>query len=109
MKSFFISIKIKCRALNRSIKQRNEIHLGDDVIYKGKKCFVNNGTSYPKWDLLEEKCNEDGTRKHYLVHESDFKKIHNFHNLKNDLLSHYRWWKKYWYRIELENYEKKEN
>lgn len=27
----------------------SQVHLGDDVIYDGKLCFVNNGVSAPTW------------------------------------------------------------
>jgi len=73
----------------------------DDIIYNGKKCFVNNGVSAPVWNLCEKEWNEDGTRNTYRVHEREIKKVKSFWNLENDLFHIYRWYMKYWYEIDL--------
>lgn len=106
MKKFICSIYLKTKNLILSIKQYNQIHLGDSVIYDGKKCFVNNGTRISDdgvqlWDVLEEKWNSDGTRNKYYVPSNELKKCLTWFNIKNSLLSHYSWWKEYWYDIDL--------
>lgn len=101
MKKLFFSIYLKTKNLVLSIKQFNKFHIMDKVIYDGKVCFINNGTSYPMWDICEEEPKKDGTRNCYCVHETKLKKIICKSNIKNDLFYHYIWWKKYWYEIDL--------
>ncbi len=104
MKKEIVGLYLRTRALARSVRQVNRVHLMDEVIYNGKKCFVNNGVSAPVWDLCEKEWNLDGTRNTYRVHENNFKKIRSYRNLKNDLLHNYDWYMLYWYKIDLRKF-----
>ena len=101
MKKLLYGLILRSKTLFISVKQVNEVHLMDSVIYDGKKCFVNNGVSAPIWDLCEEELKSDGIRNTYRVHEKDFKKAKTFRNLKNDLFYHYDWYMRCWYKIDL--------
>ncbi len=106
MKKVVYSMYLKMKNLLISVKECNQIHLADNVIYDGRKCFVNNGTRCDDngdrlWDVVEDRWNSDGTRNRYVAPSSELKKCFTWFNIKNSLLNHYRWWKKYWYDIEL--------
>ena len=103
MKRKVFGLYLRIKSITRSIKQVNKVHIMDDVIYDGKECFVNNGTSAPIWDLCETKKRSDGTRNTYRVHENHFKKVKSLYNLKNDLFHIHEWYMRNWYRIDLEN------
>ena len=105
-KTWLIGLPLRLENFYISIKDRNKIHLMDDVIYNGKKCFVNNGIRYDEngnrlWDILEKEWNSDGTRNHYLAIDAELTKAKNWQTFKNSCLSHYRWYMEYWYSIRL--------
>lgn len=106
MKRFFCGLYLKSKNLIKSIKECNQYHLMDNVIYNGKKCFINNGTRYRGdvhlWDICEKEWNADGTRNCYSVPESELKRVITAFNIQNALFFHYRWYKTYWYKIELD-------
>jgi hypothetical protein len=85
----------------RSVRDFNNVHLMDRVIYKGKLCFVNNGVSKPIWDLCEKALKADGTRTCYHVHENEFQKTLTWWNIENGLLSLHHWYMMYWFEIHL--------
>jgi hypothetical protein len=106
-KTWFVGLPLRFEHLFTSLENAGGIHLMDDVIYNGKKCFVNNGIRYNEdgerlWDILEKEWNEDGTRNHYLATDAELIKAKNWRTFKNSCLSHYRWYMTYWYRIRLE-------
>jgi hypothetical protein len=105
-KTWFIGLPLRLENFYISIKDRNKIHLMDDVIYNGKKCFVNNGIRSNEkgerlWDILETEWNPDGTRNHYLATDAELTKVKNLETFKNSCLSHYRWYMIYWYQIQV--------
>ena len=105
-KKFLCSTYLKIKHMLISIKGFNEIHLLDSIIYKGQNYFINNMTSWSSdgtrlYDILPETWDEYGKRKGCSVPRSEFKKKLCWWNIKNDLTSHYRWWKIYWYDIDL--------
>lgn len=78
----------------------------DDVQYNGEQYFINNGTLYDEfrnhyWTIVKEEYNSDGTREKYHVLDSEIRRAFTWFNFKNALFSHYKWWKDYWYWIEL--------
>jgi len=104
--TWFVGLPLRLENFYISIKDRNKIHLMDDVIYQGKKCFVNNGIRYDEngnrlWDILEKEWNSDGTRNHYLATDAELTKVKNWQTFKNSCLYHYRWYMTYWYSIKL--------
>lgn len=106
MKRRIFSIYLKAKNIILSMKEFKQIHLMDEVIYRGKKCFVNNGTRYDEngvhyWDILEKEWNKEGTRNKYYATDKELKRVLSWFNIKNALFSRYNWWKKYWYQIEL--------
>ena len=105
-KTWFIGLPLRFRHLYISLENANSIHLMDDVIYNGKKCFVNNGIRSNEkgervWDILEKEWNSDGTRNHYLATDAELKKVKNWRTFKNSCLSHYRWYMTYLYQIQV--------
>ncbi len=105
-KTWFIGFPLRFKHLYISLENANNIHLMDEVMYNGKKCFVNNGNRYAEdgthlWDILEREWNADGTRNGYSVQESELKKIKNWCTFKNSCLYHYKWYMTYWYQIQL--------
>ena len=89
-----------------SISEFDKTHLADRVIYQGQDCFVNNAISSDSkgnrlYDILPVAWDENGKRKGWSVPKSAFKKKFCWFNIKNDLTSHYRWWKDCWYEIDL--------
>lgn len=106
MKQIIYSIYLKTKNMIKSILQCNRFHLMDEVKYKGKKCFINNGTRYNNdgvhlWDIVEKEWKSDGTRNKYCASDKELKRYFTLNNVKNALFFHYRWWKMYWYNIEL--------
>ena len=106
-KTWFVGLPLRFENLITSLENAGGIHLMDDVIYNGKKCFVNNGIRYNEngerlWDILEKEWNEDGTRNHYRATDAELTKVKNWGTFINSCLSHYRWYMTYWYRIRLE-------
>lgn len=106
LKKFLFSIYLKTKYLLISFSQFNQIHLMDRVIYKGQKCFVNNGTRCDSvgnriWDILPEEWDENGKRSGWSVSRTEFRRVFCWFNIKNALFSHYKWWKNYWYEIHL--------
>lgn len=78
----------------------------DRVVYKGQDCFINNMTHWDNignrlYNILPEALDENGKRKGWSVPKSEFKKKFCWLNIKNGLTFHYRWWKDYWYEIDL--------
>ena len=106
IKKFLCSIYLKTKHLLISISEFNKVHLMDRVIYKEQDCFINNATRSDAngnrlYDILPEALDENGKRKGWSVPRSEFKKKFCWLNIKNDLTFHYRWWKNYWYEIDL--------
>lgn len=105
-KTWFIGLPLRFKHLFISLENANGIHLMDEVVYNGKRCFVNNGTRYNErgerlWDILEIEWNADGTRNKYAATDVELTKVKNWRNFKNSCLSHYRWYMTYWYQIQL--------
>lgn len=105
-KTWFIGFPLRFKHLYISLENANGIHLMDDVIYNGKKCFVNNGIRCNEqgerlWDILEKEWNPDGTRNHYLATDAELTKVKNWQTFKNSCLRHYRWYMECWYQIQL--------
>lgn len=106
MKEFIFSVYLKTKNMLISFGEFHKIHLMDRVIYKGQKCFVNNGTKTDGqgnilWDILPETTGEDGKRRGWAVPRTEFKREFCWFNIKNALFHHYNWWKQYWYKIQL--------
>lgn len=106
IKKFLCSMYLKTKHMLISIRGFNKVHLMDRVIYKGRDCFVNNAIRSDAngnrlYDILPEAFDENGRRKGWSVSRNEFKKKFCWLNIKNDLISHYRWWKDYWYEIDL--------
>lgn len=106
MKRTLCSIYLKTKHLLISISEFNKLHILDRVIYNGQDCFINNmirsdASGNRLYDILPEALDEDGRRKGWSVTRNEFKKKLCWFNIKNDLTHHYRWWKDYWYIIEL--------
>ena len=103
IKKFLCSVYLKTKHILISIREFNELHLMDRVIYKGQDYYINNMTNY----------NSDGIRLYeirprswcnnnkYYVSRSEFKKKFCWFNIKNGMTFHYKQWKDYWYRINL--------
>lgn len=107
MKKSILSYYLKIKNLITSISEFNKIHLMDRIIYKGQRCFVNNGTKCDSngnklWDILPEKIDENDKRSGWSVPRSEFRRVFCWFNIKNALFSRYNWWKNYWYKIQLE-------
>ena len=106
LKKKIFSIYLKIKNLFLSISEFHKIHLMDKIIYKGQKCFVNNGTKSDSngnrlWDILPEEFDENGRRSGWSVPRSEFRRVFCWFNIKNALFSRYHWWKCYWYEIQL--------
>ena len=108
IKKWFCSTYLKVKHMFISVNEFNKLHLMDRVIYKGQNCFINNMIRSDEngnrlYDILPEKFDEDGKRKGWPVPRNEIKKKICWLNIKNDLTYHYRWWKDYWYDIDLRN------
>ena len=106
MKKNILSCYLKIKNLFISMSEFHKIHLMDVIIYKGQRCFVNNGTKCDSngnrlWDILPEELDENGKRSGWSVTRSEFKRVFCWFNIKNALFSRYHWWKNYWYQIQL--------
>ena len=106
IKKLLCSMYLKTKHMLISIGEFNKPHLMDRVIYKGQDCFINNAICFDSngnrlYDILPEALDENGRRKGWSVPRNEFKKKFCWFNIKNDLTSHYRWWKDYWYGIDL--------
>lgn len=99
-----ISTKLKIKHAIISIKESKELQLREVVIYYGRRCRVLNATKqkgeYP-YDRLYD-LGEIGTARTHLAMRSEFKRELSFHNLKIALTAHYKWWKMYHYRHDVE-------
>lgn len=100
-----ISVKLKIKNAIISIKESKELQLREVVVYYGKRCLIINATAregeYP-YDRLYD-LGEIGTARTYLAKRSEFKRELSFHNLKIALTAHYKWWKMYHYKHEVES------
>ena len=104
--TWFIGLPLRIKAFVKSYSQRKQYHLMDDVIYKGKSCFINNGTRYANdgthlWDICERTINPDGKRNTYAVSESELYRPLTWFNFCNARLFHYKWYMNCWYAIDL--------
>lgn len=107
MKKMLYSFWLKGKNLLCSFKEWRQIHLMDEVIYQDRRCFVNNGTRYNEhgehlWDIVECEENENGRHNVYYIRECEIYRVFSWRNIKNALFSRYNWWKKYWYKIDLD-------
>lgn len=100
MKTFW-GLVLRTKALILSFRRYKGIHLMDTVIYQGKRYFVNNGVSAPMWDICEMEWNKERKRVSLHVHEDILKKEITWRNIRNGLLSNYRWYMSSWYYIDL--------
>lgn len=105
-KTWFVGLPLRINAIINSYQQRKQFHLMDDVIYKGKKCFINNGTRYSNdnvhlWDICEQGVKADGKRNCYAVPESELHRPLSWFNFCNARLFHYRWYMHCWYSIDV--------
>ena len=106
MKKLLCSTYLKAKHMLISISEFNKLHLMDRVVYNGQDYFINNAIHSDAdgnrlYDILPEALDENGERKGWSVPRSKFKKKFCWTNIKNDLTYHYRWWKDYWYVIQL--------
>ena len=106
MKRFLCSVYLKVKHMLISVSEFNQIHLMDRVVYNGQNCFVNNAIRWDEhgnrlYDILPEALDENGMRKGWHVRREEFRKKFCWLNIENDLTYHYRWWKNYWYDIQL--------
>lgn len=100
MKTFW-GLVLRTKALIVSFGRRKGIHLMDTVTFRGKRYFINNGVSFPMWDICEMEWNKDGKRVSLRVHEDILRKELTWRNIKNGLFSYYRWYMSSWYYIDL--------
>ena len=106
IKKLLYSTYLKTKHMLISVSKFNKLHLLDRVIYNGQDCFINNMTCSDSngnrlYDILPEKLDKNGERHGWSVPRSEIKKKFCWMNVKNDLTFHYRWWKNYWYEIQL--------
>ena len=106
IKKLLCNTYLKTKHMLISISEFNKLHLMDRVVYRGLDCFVNNMISSDSdgnrlYDILPESLDENGMRKGWSVPRRAFRKKFCLLNIKNDLTSHYRWWRAYWYDINL--------
>lgn len=106
MKRLWYSWQLKLKHLLISIKECNKRHLMDDVWYQDERYVINQGNLYDEhnnhyWTILKKKWSPDGTREKHYVQDHEIKRMFTWWNIKNALFSHYRWWKDYWYWIDL--------
>lgn len=106
IKKILCSTYLKTKHILISISEFNQLHLLDRIIYKGQNCFINNMIRWSSdgtrlYDILPEALDGNGRRKGWSVPRSDFKKKLCWLNIENDLTFHYKWWKDYWYDIDL--------
>ena len=106
MKRFLCSVYLKVKHMLISVSEFNQIHLMDRVVYNGQNCFVNNAIRWDEhgnrlYDILPEALDENGMRKGWHVRREEFRKKLCWLNIENDLTYYYRWWKNYWYNIQL--------
>lgn len=86
----------------------------DSVIYKGKKCFINNGIRRNDngeilWTIVEKEWSSNSeTRKSYLATDKELRRCLTWFNIKNALLYHYKWWRVNWHGIDLRRMLNKE-
>ena len=102
MKRFWCSLRLKFKNLLISFKECNKHHLMDEVWYQGERYFINQGNLYDEhdnhyWEIVKS----DGIREQHRVQDHEIKRVFTWWNIKNALFSHYRWWKDYWYWIDL--------
>lgn len=84
-----------------SIAQTNRIHLGTNVVFKGKKMYVSNGHGRKRWTLREKPpMTEEDVDDFIFAYEDEFKKIVSFENIKNDSMSWWDWYKTSWLDID---------
>lgn len=93
-------LRLKAKHLLKSLKETNEIHIGDAVRYLEQDFFVNNGVACPYWDIVPLEWGADGKRKSLRIHRHDFKKYF-WKNIKRSMLFHYRFYMDNWYAIDL--------
>lgn len=106
IKRLLCSTYLKAKNMLISISELNKLHLMDRVVYKGQDCFINNmirsdSNGNRLYDILPEKLDKYGRRIGWSVPRNEFRKKFCWLNIKNDLTFHYRWWKDYWYVIDL--------
>ncbi len=77
-----------------SAKWMFRVTLGDEVIYKGKRYFVANGTAAPYWDLQIK-----GGFQRVHLYQSEFKKVWSLSGLVRSFRSGYWFYMSSWYRI----------
>ena len=75
---------------------------GEQEVEEGCLSFPNKYAKMirPK-EVTLEALDENGRRKGWSVPRNEFRKKFCWLNIKNDLTFHYRWWKDYWYVIDL--------
>jgi hypothetical protein len=102
MKRFWCSLQLKVKNLLISVKECNKHHLMDEVWYQGERYFINQGNLYDErgnhyWEIVKS----DGIREQHRVQDHEIKRVFTWWNIKNALFHHYKWWKSYWYWIDL--------
>ena len=101
IKKVFCEIYFRIRYLAVALRSANDYHLMDDVIYKDKRYFINNGTSAPIWDLCE--CEKNYPRDCPRVHQDEFRKELSWWNIKNSVGAIYGWYMRNWHGINMRN------
>jgi len=74
-------------------------HLGDEVIYRGKRWILYQGVGAPRWHM--SLVGGDETAKD--VHEDEFRRVRSFGNYWHAFRSRYRWYVWSWLKIYVES------
>ena len=106
--TFIRSVEVILRYFIYSIKVINNIHIGDEVIYKGSKYVTVNGASDPSWMIIKVNGGEcDGVeydhRAKFIkrVNKSDFKKVRSFRNYLSSFRHTFTFLMDYWYSFDI--------
>lgn len=106
IKKVLIGLYVKLVFAFRALKAINSPHLGDVVMYKGKRHVLNQGVNNPYWDLID--LSPDNIAKpirdvEKQIHVSQFKLQPLYRRFRFSFMFTYKFLMGYWYSIELNN------
>ena len=93
MKLYFKKMYFLLMIIYLSTKAIRRLNIGDEVIYNGKRYFLNQGVYNPKWSM------SDGSEYIENVHRDEFKKVNNPKAWWKSFRHSYDFYMNYWYGI----------
>ncbi len=104
MEKIIRKINVKLQYIIKALKDINNSHLGDIVLYNNTKCCLIQGVQNPYWDLLpliKENLSKTKREIYKHIHKDDFKLQPLYKRFNFSFMFTYNFLMKNWYNIDI--------